>query len=85
MKEEPQGELLTIWVWSLDGAKVAFRVRGSTPWSQVANAWCARAAVDPVTVRFVFDTERCNPEATVAQLGLEDGDIVDAMIETTGD
>lgn len=85
VKEEPQDGLLTITVRSQDRVDVMCRVRPSTPWHQVANAWCARNGVDPVDVRFVFERDRCHPDDTIEQLGLEDGDVVYAMLVQFGD
>lgn len=83
--KEPGQERIMITIMGWDGVRVTFRVRPNTVWGRVVDAYCARAAVDYVTIRFVFDGETCSREATVEQLGLEDGDIVDALVQETGD
>ena len=43
-----------------------------------------KKTVQANTTRFMFDGERINQEQTPADLGLEDGDQIDAMVEQLG-
>jgi small ubiquitin-related modifier len=45
------------------------------------DAYCARQAISPNTVRFLFDGERLQESATPKDLEMEDGDEIDAMVE----
>ena len=49
------------------------------------GAWCQRQGVSPNSVRFLFDGMRINNRQTPYELDMEDGDIIDVMIEQQGD
>lgn len=60
-----------------------FRVRRDEPLKQLMIRWCARSNVgDYKTIRFL-DPEgvRINENKTADELGIEDGDIIDAMMD----
>ena len=48
------------------------------------NAFCSRQAVEFNQMVFLYDGQRVLPEETPAQLGMEDGDLIDAMLHQTG-
>ncbi|PWA89547.1 Small ubiquitin-related modifier, SUMO [Artemisia annua] len=60
-----------------------FRVRRDEPLKQLMIRWCARSGVgDYKTIRFL-DPEgtRINEKKTADELGIEDGDVIDAMMD----
>ena len=46
------------------------------------NAYCSRQNLDQGQMVFLYDGERISPENTPEQLGMEDNDEIDAMIES---
>ena len=48
------------------------------------NAFCQRQGVNLNAVRFLFDGNRINPSQTPEQLEMEDGDVIDVMVEQQG-
>jgi small ubiquitin-related modifier len=52
--------------------------------SKLMKAYCDEKEIAENTVRFIFDGQRVNPAATPADLGLENGDIIDCFMEQIG-
>lgn len=69
---------------SQDGNEVYFKVKRTTEFRKVMNAYCKKVGADPDSVRFLFDGVRIRPEQTPADLNMEDEDEIDAMIQQTG-
>lgn len=67
------------------GDRVHFRVRTSTQFGVVANAYCMLTGMEMSDLRFVFDRVRCHFYDTIAGIGMEDGDTVDVLVEQRGD
>jgi len=61
-----------------------FKIKKSTPLKKLMNAFCSRQAVEINQMVFLYDGQRVLPEETPAQLGMEDGDLIDAMLHQTG-
>ena len=61
-----------------------FKVRPSTKFSKVFDAYCQRKALQPNAVRFLMDGERLRPDQTPEEMDMEDGDCIDAMMEQVG-
>ncbi|ETO14437.1 ubiquitin-like protein pmt3/smt3 [Reticulomyxa filosa] len=51
---------------------------------KLMDAYCSRVAKEPGTIRFLFDGERIQPDSTPQQLGMENEDEIDAMVEQQG-
>ena len=49
------------------------------------NAFCQRQGVNLNAVRFLFDGERLRDTQTPEGLEMEDGDVIDVMMEQAGD
>lgn len=75
---------LNIIVKDQNGGEVHFKIKGTTKLGKVMDAYCAKKALNESTVKFVFDGQRLNKAATPEELGMEDGDAIDAMIEQLG-
>merc|ERR1719317_103628 len=75
---------LNLKVKSQDGNEVYFKVKKTTQLGKLMNAYCSRVGKDMSTVRFLFDGERIQNEATPEQLDMEDEDEIDAMVEQHG-
>ena len=48
------------------------------------NAFCQRQGVNLNAVRFLFDGTRINSDQTPEGLEMEDGDVIDVMVEQQG-
>merc|ERR1711871_1169439 len=77
------GEHLNIKV-KQDENEIVFKIKNSTPLKKLMNAFCSRQAVEISQMVFLYDGQRVLPEETPAQLGMEDGDLIDAMLHQTG-
>ena len=61
-----------------------FKVRPTTKFSKVFEAYCQRKSLQMNTVRFLVDGERVLADQMPQDLDMEDGDCVDAMMEQVG-
>lgn len=75
---------LSVKVVGQDGNEVFFKIKPSTKLGKLMKAWCSRQSVQESSVRFLFDGERVGPDATAEKLDMEDGDIIDAVLQQTG-
>lgn len=75
---------INLKVKSQDGNEVYFKVKQTTKLSKLMNAYCNRVGKELSAVRFLFDGERLQPDATPEQLDMEDEDEIDAMVEQHG-
>jgi len=82
--ENKSGDHLSLKVKSQDGNEVYFKVKKTTSFSKVMNAYCKKVGADPEQVRFLFDGQRLRQDQTPQDLGMEDEDEIDAMVQQTG-
>ena len=61
------------------------RCKKTTPLQKLMNAYCQRQGVNLNAVRFIFDGSRLNSSQTPEDLEMEDGDVIDVMMEQVGD
>ena len=66
------------------GEEVFFKIKKNTPLSKLVNAYCQRQGVNPQGLRFFFDGQLLGIE-TPEECGMEDGDVIDAMLAQLGD
>jgi hypothetical protein len=52
--------------------------------SQIMDVFCARMSADPRSIRFLYDGNVLDLNATPEKLGMEDGDTIDAMLSQIG-
>jgi len=79
------GGPIEIAIKSQDNSEVKFRVKSHTPFQKVFNAWGKKKGVDSKLYRFLDpEGRRIKPEESPAQVGVEDGDTIDAMINQEG-
>ncbi|KAI9050304.1 hypothetical protein LZ554_005471 [Drepanopeziza brunnea f. sp. 'monogermtubi'] len=65
-------------------AEMFFKIKTKAKLGKVFNAYCDRAGLQRSTVRFLLDGSRVQEEDTPETLQLEDGDMIDAMLEQLG-
>ncbi|KAE9446089.1 hypothetical protein C3L33_22080, partial [Rhododendron williamsianum] len=67
-----------------EGNEVFFRIKNNTQLKKLMTAYCERQSLDAKAIVFLFDGHRIKAEQTPEQLGMEDGDEIDAMLHQTG-
>eukprot|EP00914_Ancora_sagittata_P032302 GHVO01065419.1.p1 GENE.GHVO01065419.1~~GHVO01065419.1.p1 ORF type:complete len:120 (-),score=15.60 GHVO01065419.1:364-723(-) len=71
-------------VRSPDGNEVFFKIKKKTQLRKLMSSYCSRLGQSPDAIRFLFDGERIRGELTPADMGIEDGDVVDALVQQVG-
>mmetsp|Transcript_27122 Transcript_27122/g.38451 ORF Transcript_27122/g.38451 Transcript_27122/m.38451 type:complete len:87 (-) Transcript_27122:339-599(-) len=84
MAEKEQTDHLNLKVKSADGNEVYFKVKKTTQFSKVINAYCKKVGSEAESVRFLFEGTRIQPHQTPGDLQMEDEDEIDAMVQQTG-
>ena len=69
---------------SLTRRSASRRCKKTTALSKLMNAFCQRQGVNLNAVRFLFDGTRINSDQTPEGLEMEDGDVIDVMVEQQG-
>lgn len=64
--------------------QVTFKVKRTTRFEKIIQAFCSRKAVDPQQVRFIYDGQRILPSQTPADFDMENDDTIDAFLEQVG-
>ncbi|XP_060180791.1 small ubiquitin-related modifier 2-like [Lycium barbarum] len=84
--EEPSEKInLTLNIKSQDGTICGFKANPSSLMKDVFKAYARKKQIiDYKTVRFFFDSQRLRSGRTVNELGLQDGDMIDAMLYQDG-
>jgi small ubiquitin-related modifier len=67
-----------------DGNEVHFKIKKSTPLRKLMDAFCQRQAINPTSIRFLYDGKRVNETQTPKELEMEDNDVIDAVLQQTG-
>ena len=75
---------INIFVEAQDGTQMCFRMKKTTRLSKLMHTFCQRQGVSIQSLRFFYG-QRINEHQTPQELGMEDGDIIDVMIEQQGD
>ena len=84
-KDVKEGGHINLKVVTQDGNEIFFKCRMTTPLERLMTAFCIRQGVAVNSVRFLFDGGRVSPMQTPAELEMEDGDVIDVMVEQQGD
>jgi small ubiquitin-related modifier len=83
-KQSPS-KFIRILVMNAMGEEEAFTMRDDMRFAELFPAYAERRGIPTDGLRLVFDGWRSEPEETFRDLGMEDGDIVDAFMEQLGD
>jgi small ubiquitin-related modifier len=76
-------EHINLTIKDPQGEETYFKVKRGTRMRKVFQAFCKRINIDPETMRFFFQGERVNDDQTPNDLGLRDGDKLDAFVRQT--
>ena len=60
------------------------QIKNTTKLGKVFAAYAAKKGIQATAVRFLFDGERINEDDTPTSRGIEDGDMISAMLQQTG-
>ncbi len=80
----PDPDTINVKVVSQDGNTVYFKIKKQTPLKKLIDAYCVRQAMDPNSVRFLFDGKRVQQQNTPKELEMEDNDTIDVVLQQTG-
>lgn len=83
-KGEEKPKHISVKVVSQDGNEVYFKTKKTTPMRKLMEAYCSRQAVSMSAIRFLYDGERVQPDSTPDKMGMEDDEIIDAVLQQTG-
>lgn len=81
---EAQDDHIQVKVRSADGNELVFKIRKKTKLEKLMGVYCERFGLSMDAVRFLFDGERIHGDHTPENLRIEDGEVIDAMVQQTG-
>lgn len=81
---KPEVDAINLKVASQDGNDIYFKCKKTTPLAKLMNAYCQRQGLALGSVRFLFDGIRLTQHQTPGELDMEDGDVIDVMVEQEG-
>ena len=81
---KPESKHLEIKVTGQDGNEVNFKIKSTAPLKKLMETYCDRQGKSMNAIRFMFDGQRIRPEQSPADLEMENGDSIDALLEQTG-
>ncbi|AAZ11434.1 small ubiquitin-related modifier [Trypanosoma equiperdum] len=76
--------LVAVKVVNADGAEMFFRIKSRTALKKLIDTYCKKQGISRNSVRFLFDGTPIDETKTPEELGMEDDDVIDAMVEQTG-
>lgn len=82
--EGQAAEPLTLKVKAQDGSEIFFKIKPTTALKKLMESYCQRQGVDSKTVRFLYEGNRIQEASTPRELGMSNGDEIDAMVEQRG-
>ncbi|KAL5781410.1 hypothetical protein ACOSP7_006439 [Xanthoceras sorbifolium] len=75
---------VNISVKSQDGNQMFFMIKRHVPIKKLLSNYCEKKFLEYNTVHFLIDGNRFSHAKTPAQLGLENGDQIDALMQVDG-
>ncbi|EPY51653.1 SUMO protein [Schizosaccharomyces cryophilus OY26] len=81
---KPSTEHINLKVVGQDNNEVFFKIKKTTEFSKLMKIYCARQGKTLNSLRFLVDGERIRPDQTPAELDMEDGDQIEAVLEQLG-
>ncbi|KYQ90886.1 small ubiquitin-like protein [Tieghemostelium lacteum] len=81
---KPSDEQINIKVINQANQEVYFKIKKTTPLRKLMDSYCSRQGVSQNSIRFLYDGQRLDQNATPASLGMENNDIIDVALTQTG-
>ncbi|XP_010241412.1 PREDICTED: small ubiquitin-related modifier 2-like isoform X2 [Nelumbo nucifera] len=72
---------INIKIKSQDGSEICFKINCNTKLRRLMISYCENKFLQYSSVRFLYEGRRINGNKTPNELGMEDGDEIDAMLE----
>ena len=66
------------------GREIFFKLKTTTPFSKMFDAYATKTRLNVAGLRFLFDGTRVNSSDTPEKLQMEDGDVIDIYMEQVG-
>lgn len=66
------------------GGGISFKLKPTTPFRKMFDAYCERYQININNIRFLFDGNRLAETQTMQSVGMVDGDVIDAVVQQTG-
>lgn len=82
VKQEVQA--MNIVVKDQQGTEVHFKIKLSTKFEKVFKAYCDKKGLSMAEIRFLYENERLRSDTSPADMHMEDGDTIDAVINQLG-
>ena len=76
---EPDSVVLK--VVSQDGNEVHFKLKSTTKMQKIMDAFCTKQGTTIAHTRFLYDGQRVMGDQTPTDLGMEDNDVIDAVVQ----
>lgn len=67
-----------------DGNQLSHIMGNNAPLQHLMQSFCNRQGIAMNSIRFLFDGSRINPNQSPQELDMEDGDVIDVMVEQQG-
>merc|ERR1719210_2892675 len=83
-EKDKNNEQLNLKVIGQDGEIVQFKIKRSTPFRKLINAYCDRSRLSASTVRFMFDGNRINDTDTPKSMDMEEDDTIEVFTQQSG-
>ncbi|KAL7713157.1 Ubiquitin-like domain-containing protein [Entamoeba marina] len=83
-QDKGSNEQINLKVVTQDSTEVYFKIKKHTPLKKLMDAFCNKQGLNSSNVRFLSDGVRITPEKTAQDLGLQDNDVIDAMMNQIG-
>ncbi|KAL5962530.1 Small ubiquitin-related modifier 2-A [Taenia solium] len=82
--KEKNNEPINLTVHGQDGSVIHFKIKRTTPFKKLMNAYCQRLGLTLANVRFTCDGEHVQYEDTPESLDLHDNDTIEVFQTQTG-
>ncbi|PVH68941.1 ubiquitin-like protein, partial [Cadophora sp. DSE1049] len=83
-KKAEKAGVINIKVKDQNEGETFFKIKGHTKLGKVFDTYCDRQSLARNTVRFLFEGARIQDTDTPDSLEMQDGDMVQAMLEQVG-
>ncbi|CAD7695746.1 unnamed protein product [Ostreobium quekettii] len=79
-----KGEPINVVVKDQHGIELHFKVRKTTKFDKIMKAYCDKKSFQLNQLRFLYDGERLKPDQSPEEVEMEDGDVIDCVMQQIG-
>ncbi|CAL5226904.1 g9778 [Coccomyxa viridis] len=84
VKPEVASNVINIVVKDQNSGEVHFKVKPTTKFSKIFDAYAGKKGVEAANIKFLHDGQRIRDHQTPGELGIEDNDVIDCLLEQVG-